>query len=298
LRLFAKKILFFLLPLLVVSAFLEYQVRKSKSYYSQKINGLIHNLDSINILILGSSYAANGIDPSQFDLYGYNMAFGSQTLYYDSKIIEHYLPKLVNLKYVFISIDYQSLYYPYNASRKLYYHYYYNMDYLDDFYLFEDISRFFFGFRPKHSIDLIFNNKVKRLKNGWLNSDTTYHNKFKKEYILKRARHFNQIIEQNLTAKAAIIEDVESMITALKDRNVIPIIISFPIHTDFRKELDQKILIQNQKDIDYLCDKYDVVHWSYLNYNFGDHEYLDNSHLNKRGSNRLSDSLNIRMRVL
>ena len=146
---FLTRFLYFLIPLILVSITLEISIRNIDSYYKQKIEGLISKSDSIEVLILGSSYASLGIDPTQLDLFAYNMAFGSQTLYFDKRITTKHLGKLRNLRYVLISVDYHSLYYTHNEDRDLYYHFYYGIDYRTNIYFADDVSRFLFGFKPE-----------------------------------------------------------------------------------------------------------------------------------------------------
>ena len=56
--------------------------------------------------------------------------------------------------------------------------------------------------------------------------------------------------------------------------------------------LDSRIEKQNEIDILYLCEKYDLEYWSYQNEVFDDREFLDNSHLNRTGARRYSRMLN------
>ena len=65
---------------------LEFLVRDSNSLYKEKWEGYTSKADSINVLILGNSHAMNAIDPREFELFTYNMAFGAQPFYFDQAI--------------------------------------------------------------------------------------------------------------------------------------------------------------------------------------------------------------------
>lgn len=291
---FLTRILYFLIPLLLVAVSLEISIRNIDSYYKQKIDGLLEYSDSIEILILGSSHAAEGISPNVFDLFAYNMAFGSQTLYFDERITVKHLEKLSKLKYVLISVDYQSLYYTHNQDRDIFYHFYYGIDYEDNTYFASDISRFFFGFKPETAIKQL-TSTVDKLEKGYFSNDTTYYNSFEAEVVKKRHDHFKYIIESNRDYKEIILNDLDQFIGVLKNKDIVPIIITMPLHESYYNLLDKEIVKQNYADIVLLCDKYQIEHWQYLNEEFLDSEYLDNSHLNRSGAERLARLLNERI---
>ena len=255
---FVKRLLLFMIPLIVVGALCEYKIRTVGSYYKQKMNGLVKQADSIEVLVLGSSHAAEGIDPGQFDFNAYNMAFGSQTLFYDERITVDHLDEFNHLKYVLISVDYHSLYYPHNDSRDLFYHYYYDIDYHDDkHYILVDISYFFFGFKPEMSMELL-SNKMEQLDDGWFSYDTTYYSSFSDEATAKRVDYFNAIIQNNIIEKEKILASLDRFIETLIDEGIMPVIISSPLHKNYLNKLDSSIKEQNEIDILYLCEKYDL----------------------------------------
>lgn len=290
-KLFLKRTFIFFIPFFLVSVFLEYKTRTVDSYYKQKIEGLTKHADEIEVLILGSSHAAEGIDPNQFDLPAYNMAFGSQTLYFDKRIVLKYQDQLPNLKYVVLCIDYQSLYYLHNPSRDIFYHYFYDIDYGDKHYLKEDISFFYFGYEPNDAIKQMLAN-IEKLENGWFSYDTTYYSTFREAAVMERIGHFNDIIDQNIHEKDVILADVDELLNELITHDITPVIITCPLHDSYRAHLNPDIVRQNEIDIEYLGDKHQINYWSFLTTHFDDTEYLDNSHLNKSGARRFGQIIN------
>ena len=95
----------------MIAIFLEVYLRKTQNVYEQKAQQLVENAAKINVLILGNSHANYGVDPSQFNLFAFNAAQLSQSIYFDKRITLKYINQLKKLKYVFISVDFHSLYF-------------------------------------------------------------------------------------------------------------------------------------------------------------------------------------------
>ena len=110
-KLFFKKILFFILPLSVVVIMMDLYLANMNSLYKEKANGLLEYANEIEILILGNSHATYGVDPSSFSTSTFNLANVGQSIYFDKELTLQNLKNLKNLKYVFISLDYHSLYF-------------------------------------------------------------------------------------------------------------------------------------------------------------------------------------------
>lgn len=125
--------LFFIL--VVVSALLFYceiRLRGFSTNYIEKRKFLESKLDSIKVLILGSSHAYLGINPDYLDIKGYNLAGVSQSLYYDNELYKKYIDKMPNLRIVLISISYFSLWYELYDNyiedwRDYYYYHFWNV---------------------------------------------------------------------------------------------------------------------------------------------------------------------------
>lgn|GEM_PF-7070047 len=61
-------------------------------------------------MILGNSHTEDAVSPAYFDLKTYNIVSSSQTVIYDKYLIDKYIKELPKLKYVFLNVDYHSMY--------------------------------------------------------------------------------------------------------------------------------------------------------------------------------------------
>lgn len=86
-------------------AFIEYLVRQIPNRYNQKAQYLEQHCDSIDILVLGSSHAFMGINPTKLSPYSYNLANVSQSFDYDYYLLEKYIDRCENLESVVLSVS-------------------------------------------------------------------------------------------------------------------------------------------------------------------------------------------------
>ena len=103
---FILKTIFFLLPILVLAVIMEISLRAIPNDYKQKRNYMDSHSDEIEVLVLGSSHSLYGINPKYFSQKTYNMAYVSQSLDLDYKILEKYYNRFKNLKTIIVDISY------------------------------------------------------------------------------------------------------------------------------------------------------------------------------------------------
>ena len=89
---------------------MEVALRAIPNDYKQKRNYMDSHSNEIEVLILGSSHSLYGINPKYFSQKTYNMAYVSQSLDLDYKILEKYQDRFKNLKTIIVDISYFSLY--------------------------------------------------------------------------------------------------------------------------------------------------------------------------------------------
>ncbi len=313
-KLFLKKLIYFLVFPIVFVLVMDIWLRNQESLYSVKYEGALLNKDSIEILILGNSHATYGVDPDAFEMYAYNLANVSQSIYFDKRLTTSLIDSLPNLKYVFISIDYHSLYFSSQGIRDIWSYYGNKIKYKNKNYVLEDISPFCYGYSPKVSLSLLkkrvlnflkygkeclsYNVEVgvnlnDTLKKGFISFEEQCNSDFFNEEIYKsRIDVFNKKIYSS-TERGEVLKDLDHFIDNLIKNNVEPILYTTPTFTNYNTYLDSSILNQNYKDILGLLNKYNI---SYLN--FMDHpifekdDYYNADHLNKKGALKFSKMLN------
>ena len=107
---FLITILAFFIPVLFVLAGLEYMVRKVPNEYQYKAEWMEKNADRVETLILGTSHAFYGINPSYLGPNAFSLAASAQSLQYDEFLFFKYAPKCKNLKTVILPISYFTLF--------------------------------------------------------------------------------------------------------------------------------------------------------------------------------------------
>ena len=106
---FSKKVLLFLLPVLVVWIIVELFYRTVETNYTYKNEIVREYYDEGEVLIMGSSHSFYGINPEYFQYNTYNFANISQSLYFDELLLEKHLDNFDELKVVVLTIGYFTL---------------------------------------------------------------------------------------------------------------------------------------------------------------------------------------------
>ena len=294
---FILKILLFLIPVFLYVGYCEYFLRNMPSQYRQKRDQLIENSDSIQVLILGSSHAQDGVDPETFSLYAHNMAFGSQSIYFDKKITEKYLPQLPKLKYVLLTFDYNSLFFDHEPSRDFFYYYYYGIPYRNHNFWRESLLQYSTVYPPRQALSIIVQNKFVspvRLKKGYpefRSSDINPEDVTSPVLNKMRADMFNRTAE-NIEIRDDVLLDLESLIAYLIDKDIVPILVTYPAYTTFRDFLNKEIVENNNQIADYLQQKYPILYLNYFEDNdFSVADYFNCDHLSSLGAVKLSKKI-------
>lgn len=139
-KLFAKRVILFFLPVILVFAVIEVLVRHVPNDYSYKNDWLEKNSDSVEVLVLGSSHSFFGIN-TQYLKGGFNAAYTSQSLKYDWAIVRKYSWK--KLKVIVLPVDYLTLFYdmddgpePWKVRNYNIYYGFNNYNFYDNFEIF------------------------------------------------------------------------------------------------------------------------------------------------------------------
>jgi len=284
---FLLKTIYFSLPILICLLPSEYLLNNYNTVMKQKADFLSSKAQLIEVLILGNSHSGDGVDPTQFDLFAFNAAQGSQSLYYDIEITKKHIDKLSNLKYVLISIDYHSLYFEYSSTRAFMYSKYYDIDYVPSNY--SPVLLFNYGIRT--SYNLLLKQPIKTEK-GWCGYDKTDYSSLTQIKGKNSVNGFNKMIAKNEKLRKKSLIMLENFIITLKKRGAEPIILTLPCSQYYISNLSNEILNKNKKDINYLCKKYKIKSIYYLNKQLPDSFFYNVDHLNKKGAKIVSTWIN------
>lgn len=296
-------------PLIVFLLIAELYLRQIDTSYSEKVKGLKQNSENIEVLFLGNSHTAYGIDPKQFHLAAYNMAQVSQSLYFDKRITLKYLSQLPKLKYVVIGIDYHSLYFSSQSkTRDIWSYYGHGIEYKEAIPYLSKLSRLH-GYSNKIAINF-FKKDVSRkydkvgaldvengvelnqpIQNGTYFFEGTDENGMEESHIIKRTAYFNDLVKQS-EEKNQITSDLEDFIHQLHLRKITPIFITTPCYSKYVNKLDKKQFHKNESDIRDLSEKLNVVYWNYIDLPMDKNSFYNCDHLNKQGAMIFSKILN------
>lgn len=109
--LFIRKILVFVLPVLIILFTGEVLLRAVPNDYQYKNDFLNANSGSIETLILGSSHTYRGLNPIYFSTNTFNAAYKSQSMEMDYLIFKKFDHKLKKLKNLILPVSYPSFFY-------------------------------------------------------------------------------------------------------------------------------------------------------------------------------------------
>lgn len=248
-----KTIILSSLIFIVIAGF-DIWLRNKNSSYKEKYNGLIEAKDSVQALFLGNSHATYGIDPMQFDnFYTYNLANVSQSIYFDKRLTLKAIKNgVINLKFVFISIDYHSLYFSSQGIRNIWSYYGNGIKYKNDSYIYPNISYFLWGYTPLASIFILKKEILNRIKHPEINIDFVdvedavdvrdhirhgffglsgaNNNSFIKKKSIRKTKIFP---EPKNSERAEVIRDLEDFISQLQDFKITPILFACPTYKSY-----------------------------------------------------------------
>lgn len=117
---FLKKILLYLLPIVIMAIGLEIYVESIPNSYTYKRQYMEQHADELQTLVLGSSYAYDGIEASVLPA-AFNLANSSQCFEDDYRLLAKYLPQMDSLQSVILPISYSSLQMVSSSNRRVYY---------------------------------------------------------------------------------------------------------------------------------------------------------------------------------
>lgn len=291
---FALKSMIFLLPF-IACIFVEYLLRLIPNDYSYKSDWLNKNVQSIEILNLGSSHTYYGINPRYFKYKCFNAAHVSQTPKYDFLILDKYIGDADNLKMIIMPISYFTMVF--------------NLDDDTESWRVPNYTNYGFVKFPLslEHLSLLYTNKnsfmkmiyryyVKHKDNvncdslGWgvLSDNVMYQEdgKSRADFHTKKELPYS-IIKKNF-------KYIENISSICDSKNIKLIFLTTPTCKSYYNEFDSLQWNNTCKSIDSIMKNNNNSIWINLlkdrRFNYGD--FQDSDHLNKEGSIKLSTLLN------
>ena len=301
---FIIKTLIFLITLIIIISFFEYNLSKVPNAFSVKRELLEKNIKEVEILVLGSSHTLSGINPTFFDYKGLNMANTIQSLYYDYQILSKNLDRMSNLKIVLIPVSYFSL--EYNLFNGVQY---WRSFFYEKFYKIPpQIKSKEFDIRRYSLIALYGGEKsliwaLKRFRvnaaeniteNGFNNMPYNIEQDIKQinnESGKNRVFFYNSLMEPGNIPEN--IHCLEKIIKELKDKGVFPVIITTPVYRTYSDNADIQRYGRLQKNIENLCTNSNIKYFNYFSDpRFVIEDFVNDDHLNPKGAEKFSKIIN------
>ncbi|KKP32371.1 MAG: hypothetical protein A2561_02495 [Candidatus Staskawiczbacteria bacterium RIFOXYD1_FULL_32_13] len=293
---FFKKLGIFFLPIIIVVFFFEYNLSQIPTSYSVKKNYLEENISKIQILVLGSSHALNGINPEYFSKNTFNIANSSQSIYYDMKIFEKYVLKFKKLKKVIIPISYFSLEYNFSGPeswKEFFYKRVYGID--------PEIIKKRFDIR-NYSFLMLYG-QIRAISYALKGFDVDLVMTMNKtgyvpvqEGIVKKINDMEAItLHESIMKKSNIdknIEYLEKILTLARSVGIEPIFVTIPVSSSYYNNIDKEKYLEMQKNIKILSSKYNVKYFNYFfDERFTDVDFVNSDHLDAYGAEKFTKIL-------
>ena len=249
---------------------------------------------------MGNSHTFYGLDPSYFEKPTYNFSNISQTLYFDKILLDKYIGKFKNLKYVILNIEYTSLSQLKNTEEDMWRKYYYKhyMDLEVPIINGPDLNNYFISGTKSFSSNLNLVNRyfskgtiVDCNENGfgtnYIEQNKTLN--LEENAIITIKRH-----EDNLDDFTENIAVIQSIIGECKSRGIKLILVTMPVTKNYAAKVNQKKLNKIFKCAALIQKMNSNVY--YLNLfsdsRFTNNDFYDADHLHNAGAEKCSRIVN------
>jgi len=299
---FILKVLFFSLPILIVSIMLELLLQNIPNDYSYKNDYLDENAEKIETLILGSSHSFYGVDPVYFSGQSFNASQISQPLNFDFEILKKYEESFQELKTIVLPISYFSLYYNLETSVEFWrvknYMIYYDLNSSESL---EDYSEV---------LSNKLNINLKKLMRCYVNNDKAifcsekgWGTSYKSENavdLLKAgpiAAKIHTKERDSSVVQEVFKENVQVLNSLLgwsEKRNIKVLLFTPPAYHTYYENLDDEQLSITLDKTRKICSKYDNCIYNNMmrDTSFVAADFFDSDHLSEVGTKKLSILLN------
>ena len=288
-----QSLFLFGLPLFLIGIVVEFGVRGIPNDYELKSSYLEKHSDSIQVLILGSSHAFAGINPSYISMKSFNASYVSQSIDFDYEILKKFEANWHRLKVIVMPVSYFTLfsnletgkekwriknyniYYGMNVSRKIEY----NSE-LFGSSLVSNLEKMFAFYKDRKSF-------ITGSNLGW---GELYNSKNKKDLFnsaIVAANRHNSNNYENWNRNQQILQ---SIILFAKEKGIKILFYTPPAYYTYYERLDEDKLDVTLKHMYKVQEIFD--HVRYINFlkdsSYTQNEFFDADHLNEIGARKFT----------
>lgn len=306
---YIRKIIFFSLPILILLVTFEYFLIKVPNDYSYKRHYLDQNSAQIENLVLGPSHIFCAVAPEYIDGHTFNASVGGQPLEYDYKIFNKYKDQFINLNTIVLGISYPSLWYKLadherGFSLSFNYSKYYDFSSdlkgfsLNNLEVFNRPLSINYGILKKYYI----NKKPIKVssKYGWNESYSQKDLFISGQKQAERQTLSRIYSDKNKGILNQNVKLIESIIQWSKTNDVKVVLVTTPMHEEFRKRINMdqlQLMINTATDI--ANGHTNTFYYNFFEDNrFEESDFGDATHLHSRGAIKFSKILNKQLNAL
>jgi hypothetical protein len=295
---FIVKAILFLLPLIAIIGWVDRRCESIPNTYARKRAILERNIDTVQIIVTGSSHAYYGIDTKNFEVPTVNVSFVSQGIYYDTQILRKYMSVARSLKIVVIPISYFSFEAGFKDDDQLARVGFYTKIWdipppTSGFKLHEYGSIALFGLQPCREFafrDRVISNKAISAIDEWGNSlDVLPIDPERATSKVSVKRHTKSEDERTFSASVAILD---TFLAELEERNIKAVFVTTPVLPIYHQNMDEAQYQRMLNTVQTLSGKYGVKYANYLkDERFTLDDFYDSDHLRISGAEKFSGLL-------
>ncbi len=293
-----RHVVYFVLPLLVLFAAGEVDLRTMPNAYRIKAEGIERKAPEIETLIIGASHSLMGIRPSLLRTKAFNMAAVSETLDINEMVLQTYISHLPCLKNVVIAVDAAILFDPSlpegdEAFRTTYYNLYMPTPRIGHW------SQFAFEMASwqstKNKLGALLSGEASAEVDslGWYTGyrlETRDEASFADEIVKTRAMHHAQYGTKHLPANLKALQRIYDLCC---EHNVMLMILTTPVIKAYTTALPQWAHDSVKHTLDCYREKPNVEVKEYAaDDRFSPIDFHDPDHLNTVGASKFSQILN------
>ncbi len=289
-----SKILLFFLPFILAYPFLEYQLSKVPTIYSKKKEFIESQLNTIQILGLGSSHG-DDLNPDYLQEKTFTLINRTQDLYYDLQLLNYYIDRMPRLKLVILPISYFSI--EYQMDRSIAWSqapYYFHVWGIPPQHWGSIINLRYFSLTANYGWETV----VRLIGNGfhdreWENMKTNGwwlpENRVLDDTLLESELGYARVLShQKLMSPMSTAENIivlEKIISICQKRDIKVLLLTTPAHHTYYDYMNPVLWNEVQNSISLMVKKYDVYYKNYLkDPRFSNLDFSDNDHLNNQGA--------------
>lgn len=285
-----------MLPVFVFMGGAECFVRRLPNIYKYKNDWMEQHAEEVETLIVGNSFAMNGIIPDSIGCNSFNLALGGEPLRYDHFLLFKWANRYKNLKMVIHSVDYGSFYqgssdFVVDDIQETTYKLYMGCPEHSDFSSYSLESRHSKVFFEKIIRDLTDKYDYSEAYRGWqcgvefsAELAPTYDRENKKYARIQTVPSYEQA-EKNIKL-------LEEEISFCLRHNVRFVLVSPPHWKSWNSMLSRRQITKNLELVKSLQKNYSFVYFDYReDKRFVESDFSDRMHLTKSGAEKFSKIL-------